>query len=198
MAEYPPLNPPQTPLPPKRGRPKGAKTKRQPVHQDPRIRDDGRLLITRNGKTYEYLSDDEPDRLKVPKDEIPHGMVYLWVMVSVLGQDWMQWRNRRMRTGWQPVPAERHDGLFMPKGHKGEINVDGLVLCEKPVEFVERDRIRDKRNAAEQVWVRERAMMSGEAVDVGFDTTSEKGRKGNRVGKTYEKIAVPLSNYERD
>jgi hypothetical protein len=192
--------PQATPAPVKNkgGRPRGSKT-RKPVHDGPHFKDDGRVIITRNGQTYEYISGDEPDRLHVPASMIPDGMVYLWVTDSILGQVQPQWRTRRERTGWRPVPAKRHDGLFMPKGHEGEINVDGLVLCEKPIEFVERDRLKMKRAAAEQVWVRERAMMSGDAVDgVAFDTTSDKGRKANRIGKTYEQIPVPGNSYQRD
>jgi hypothetical protein len=182
--------------PRKRGRPK-KNAQRSPIHEG-RQPDDGRLLISRNGQTYEYIAEDEPDRLKVPAHMIPDGMAYLWVMVSVLGQDWLQWRNRRMRTGWRPVPAERHDGIFMPKGFQGEINVDGLVLCEKPIEFVERDRIKTKKSAVEQVWLREQAMRGGNLDNIGFDTTSEKGRKANRIGKTYEAIPVPGNAYERE
>lgn len=187
---------------PKRGRPRGSGRKqtadREGMHQG--RKPDDRLLITRNGQTYEYVGDDETDRLHVPAHMIPQGMVYLWVTDSILGQPMQNWRSRRARTGWNPVPASRHDGLWMPKGHQGEINVDGLVLCEKPIEFVERDRIKDKRNAAEQVYIRERAMMSGDAVaeNVGFDSRSDKGRKANRVGKNYEAVPVPANNYERE
>jgi hypothetical protein len=100
--------------------------------------------------------------------------------------------------GWKTVPASRHDGVWMPKGYEGEINVDGLVLCETPIEFVNRRKHNEKQRAAEQVWVRERAMQSGEAVDVAFDSTSDKGRKANRIGKTYEQIPVPGNSYTRE
>jgi hypothetical protein len=189
----------QTPDKPKRGRPKGAKT-RKPVHEGPHHKDDGRNLISRHGQTYEYVSDDEPDRFRIAPEEIPDGMTYCWIMQEILGQEEPGWWIKRMRTQWHPVEACRYPGRWMPKDYQGVIKVGGLVLCEKPTEFVERDKIKDKRSAAEQVWVRERAMQSGEAVasNVGFDSTSDKGRKANRVGKTYESIPVPPSNYERE
>lgn len=186
--------------PKKKGWPKGKPRKprlavdRQPVHEAVHGKSNAnQTLITRNGKTYEYVSDDDNDRLKVDPALIPDGMTYLWVTDSILGQPQPQWRARRARTGWTPVPASRHDGIWTPKGFEGEINVDGLVLCEKPLEFVNRDKKKDQRNAVEQVWVRERQMMGGDigAQKIAFDTQHPTAIRSNRVKKSYERIDVP-------
>lgn len=185
------------PEPKKRGWPKGKPRKQYareggPVREPLRPKGDERVMITRNGKTYEYVSDDDNDRLRIDPSLIPDGMAYLWVTDSILGQPQPQWRARRSRTGWTPVPASRHDGMFMPKGFDGEINVDGLVLHEKPKEFVDRDKLKDRRNAAEQVYVRERQMMGGEALkNVGFDTQHKSALESNKVRKSYERIEIP-------
>jgi hypothetical protein len=187
-----------SPPKPKRGRPRN--TERKSREGRATRTEDGRLLVSRNGQTYEYVSDDEPDRFRVAPEEIPDGMTYCWIMQEILGQQDMSWWVKRMRTQWHPVEASRYPGRWMPQDYQGIIKVGGLVLCEKPTEFVERDRIKDKRNAAEQVYVRERAMISGDAAadNVGFDTRSEKGRKANRVGKSYESIPVPGNRYEHE
>lgn len=203
MNEINELAPPPPPNPPKKkGWPKGKPRKPKlavdrepvhaPVHQKPKSNANA-TLITRNGKTYEYVADDDNDRLRIDPSLIPDGMTYLWVTDSILGQPQPQWRARRARTGWTPVPASRHDGMFMPKGFEGEINVDGLVLCEKPIEFVNRDRKRDQRNAVEQVWVRERQMMGGDigAQKIAFDTQHPTAIRSNRVKKSYERIDIP-------
>lgn len=187
---------PAAPDKPKRGWPKGKPRKKMareggPISQPLRPKPDDRVMITRNGKTYEYVSDDDNDRLKIDPSLIPDGMTYLWVTDSILGQPQPQWRARRARTGWTPVPASRHDGMFMPKGFEGEINVDGLVLHEKPLEFVNRDKLKDRRAAAEQVWLRERQMMGGDLQGVGFDTQHKTALQSNKVRKSYERIEIP-------
>jgi hypothetical protein len=40
--------------------------------------------------------------------------------------------QRAERNGWRPVPASRHDGLFMPPGHQGAIELEGQRLYELP------------------------------------------------------------------
>src|SRR5262245_13033776 len=131
MADTPDI--PQDPQPPKKkGWPKGKPRPKKLARVDgpPRPR-------------YEALPDDDEDRLKVPREAIPEGMDYQWITDSVLGQPMPQRRARFERRGWQPVPAERHDGMFMPKGYKGEINVDGVVLMERPMEYTRAARKRE-------------------------------------------------------
>src|SRR5262245_42749559 len=116
---------PETPKK-KGGWPKGKKRVKLARDQD--------ISPRRASEAYDALPDVDDDRLKVPKDVIPDGMDYLWVTDSILGQPWPQRRARFERRGWRPVPSSRHDGMFMPKGYVGEINVDGLVLMERPME----------------------------------------------------------------
>src|SRR5512139_1827371 len=85
------------PEPKKRGWPKGkprkvARESDTPLHEPLSAKGDDRVMITRNGKTYEYISDDDNDRLKIDPSLIPDGMAYLWVTDSILGQPQPQWR----------------------------------------------------------------------------------------------------------
>lgn len=168
-----------TPEPLKRGWPKGKP--RGPKKP-------GRESL-RKQQEYEALPDDDDDRLKVPPEIIPDGMSYQWITDAVLGQPMPQRRGRFERRGWRPVPAERHDGMFMPKGYKGEINVDGVVLMERPMEYTRAARRKDAMKAAEQVYVREAQMRGGDMPGVAFDTQHQSIK--NRISKSYERVPVP-------
>jgi hypothetical protein len=56
------------------------------------------------------------DMLHIPPEIIPDGMRYNWKTYSVLGQVQSRRFGRYQTTGWEPVPASRHPGLFTPKG----------------------------------------------------------------------------------
>lgn len=134
--------------------------------------------------------DDENDRLKIAKELIPDGMDYQWVTASTFGAPMPQRRSRFERKGWTPVPADRHDGLFMPRGFKGEIEVDGLVLYERPLELTIRARNNDRRKAFEQVAIKEQQLMGGD-IGVSLDSQHPSARSANRVGKSYERMNIP-------
>jgi hypothetical protein len=168
---------------PKRGWPKGkARGKKS---------DRGSLRgeSLRKAQEYDNLPHEDEDRLKVPPEAIPDGWDYQWVVDSVLGQPMPQRRARFERRGWRPVPSERHDGMFMPIGYKGEINVDGVVLMERPMEYTRQARKKEAMKAAEQVYVREAQMRGGDMPGVAFDTQHKSVQ--NRVSKSYERVNVP-------
>ena len=135
--------------------------------------------------------DDDVDRLRIPRDMIPDGMDYQWVTDSIMGQPAPQRRARFEKKGWVPVPASRHDGFFMPKGAQGEINVEGLVLMERPLEVSLRARKREEIRAIDQVRAKEAQLTGGNIPGVGLDTRHESALRNNRVRKSYERGYVP-------
>lgn len=164
-----------------KGKPRKKAAERAPIHEP----------LHAESK-YQFLDDEDDDRLKVPKELIPDGMDYQWVTDSVLGAPMPQRRARFERRAWRPVPAERHDGIFTPKGYKGEINVDGMVLMERSIEHSNRARQKDRLKAREQVYVREQQLRGGDLGNkVAFDTQHPSAQRVNRVSKSYEKIDVP-------
>jgi hypothetical protein len=88
------------------------------------------------GPDFDTMSDfsqqTDTDKYAVPKHIIPDGMAYQWVTCEVLGQPAYSRTADAERGGWRAVPAERHDGLYMPPGTKGPIIVDGMMLYEIP------------------------------------------------------------------
>jgi len=183
MAEDLPATAPEEPK--KKGWPKG---KPRPK----KLARDKDLSPKEAARKYDSLPDDDDDRLRVPRDIIPDGMDYQWVTDSVLGQPMPQRRGRFERRGWKPVPASRHDGLFMPKGFQGEINVEGLVLMERPMELSREAKRRERMKAAEQVYAREAALRGGDlGPNVTFDTRHPSAQKANRVSRSYERVSIP-------
>ena len=139
---------------------------------------------------FEYASQDGNDRLRIPAEHIPDGMDYQWVTDSILGQPQPQRRAQFEMTGWRPVPSERHDGMFTQKGYHGEINVDGLVLMERPLKYSLAAKDRDRRNARQQVWAKEQQIRGGDMrISDAFDSQHKTVR--NTVNKSYEPIPVP-------
>lgn len=136
------------------------------------------------------LPDENEDRLYIPPEIVPEGMRYQWVTDSVYGKSYQDWRARRERRGFTPVMAERHDGMFMPKGYQGEINVDGLVLMERHEAYCVQSERNDLRKAKEQVWAKEQQLRGGDIPNVtGAD--DPRASRQNRIGKTYERVPIP-------
>lgn len=138
---------------------------------------------------------DSPDRLRINPDLIPAGMSALWVTDSVIGQGVPQHRSEFERKGWTPVHQEdfdgQFDGMFMPKGADGEINVEGLVLMMRPKEMTLKAERNDKRKAYEQVAIKEAALTGGDLPGVSLDPDHPSARNSNRIRKSREAIEIP-------
>lgn len=167
----------------KRGRPKKVKAEetREPMREA--MREDADAAFV-------YSPDDENDRLKVPKESIPDGMDYLWVTGSIYGQPQPQRLARFQKQGWRPVPASRHDGLFMPKGHQGYIEVDGLILHERSKKISDMAKAYELRKARGQVRAKEAQLLGGD-MGVSLDSQHPSAIRSNRINKSYEKIEIP-------
>ncbi len=143
--------------------------------------------------------DNAASELQISKDLIPEGITLQWVTDSVYGdsQSFAQRRAGFEKTGWIPVHPEdfdgRFDGMFAPKGSKGEINKGGLVLMAKPTEMAMKAKKADERRAKYQVQLKEQALYGGELPGVmGADHTSAK--RFNHVNRSVEKIAIPTDD----
>ena len=135
--------------------------------------------------------EEESDMLYIPPEIIPDGMRYNWKTFSVLGQQQARRFGRYEATGWSPVPASRHPGLFTPKGYEGHIEYDGLVLMEKPEEMCRQTEAREFMKARAQVAGKEAQLRGGDIEGVGFDTKHRSARQATRINKSYEPFRVP-------
>lgn len=71
------------------------------------------------------------DPFYVPPELVPPGMAYNWKRRFLLDQVDRDNIDTMIKAGWRAVPASRHDGVFMPRGWWGNIEVGGLILMEK-------------------------------------------------------------------
>ncbi len=83
------------------------------------------------------------------------------------------------------------DGKFMPKGQEGEINVDGLVLMARPLEFSIKSRRADVRKAQEAVMIKQQQLTGGDMPGVSLDSRHPTAVGSNRIHKTVEPFAIP-------
>jgi len=95
---------------------------------------------------------------------IPRDRAYQWFHLI---HDKMRFENGT--GGWAPVPASRHDGYFMPAGHVGNIEVNGLGRFEKPKDEVDKEKAENVNKANQLVddWAKRHADLISGQVKVG-------------------------------
>lgn len=62
---------------------------------------------------------------------VPDGWQYAWKRKTVKNWEWDGQLRELTANGWRLVPASRHDGRMMPRGHYGHIESCGFVLMER-------------------------------------------------------------------
>jgi hypothetical protein len=169
-------------------RPPGSKNK-------PKIGDDGQPIPKKDpiriSEAQQERLEEESDMLFIPPELVPEGMRYNWKTLSVFGQQQSRRFGRFQATGWEPVPASRHPGLFTPKDYDGFIEYDGLVLMEKPEELCLRSEARDFMKARDQVQTKEQQLRGGNLAGVSLDAQHKSAVRSNKINKSYERFEVP-------
>lgn len=150
-------------------------------------REEIRKPVVAHGRTRRRKS--SIDRFNVPADAVPEGMTYQWCRKSIWGQPDISHMVGLQENGWTPVPADRHSGLFMPNGHVGDIERDGLVLMERPVELTAEARAEDK--AAADALTRMQDEQLGRAIPQQFERAGHM-RTGYERGPAQAKQAVSI------
>lgn len=135
------------------------------------------------------------DPLYIAKESIPEGWEYVWGRMSYDGGRPDTARELELnRTGWTPVPPERHPEL-VPKDYSGRlsqntsvIQINGLMLLERPEIFGQEDRAKRARINYEQVTSIKGLKnflgdqeVPGLTINSPVDFTHEKGVVGRRV-----------------
>ena len=131
--------------------------------------------------------------LEIPRDMFPDGIDLQWVSDTILGQPVPHERMKFEINAWEPVTPEmfdgRFDGMFSPRGHRGEIKVDGMVLMWRPIELSQEARAEDIAMARNAVAAEEQSIRRGDVpgLDPNFaDTQHRSARANTRIVKTVE------------
>lgn len=104
------------------------------------------------------------DQFNIPPELIPDGIDFQWNVDTVTGQPSVQERTRMEQQAWEAATITDFpflDGMFMRKGHLGEINVGGLVLMWRPLELTIEARAEEYQAARNARHVEERKITSG-------------------------------------
>lgn len=116
--------------------------------------------------------------------DAPPGFTYEWKVRTVLNEEQSSYLVELQRNGWDAVPLSRHPEM-MPSGWKGStIEVEGLVLMERPTVLIDEDREMERRAAREAVFTKEQQLRSGRDNDLGR-------REVHTLSKSRAPIAVP-------
>jgi len=138
--------------------------------------------------------DENPNKQGIPAHMMPEGFDFRWVTDHVLGQPFAAHRSGAEKAGWVPVdPSDfdgRFDGMWTPKGSKGEIRVEGQCLMARPLHLSKQAKMRDRRAALEQVAIKEQALTGGD-LNTSLDSRHESALKSNRINKSVERIQIP-------
>lgn len=120
--------------------------------------------------------------------EAPPGWTYEWKTHTVFGKQFPHYSNQLLRSGWSPVPANRHRELLFPEYTDESIIVDGLMLMERPKELTERRRLRERQKATDQVRNSEAKLVEAPP---GTAPRDAHRKTHPRVGSTVGPIGIP-------
>ena len=125
---------------------------------------------------------DNRDKFWAPRP--PDHYDYQWKRRTIYNQEDPSYQVELARNGWEPVPLNRHPDM-MPKGWPGNvIEIEGLVLMERPLVLTIEARQREGRSAREAVATKE--------AQLGASRTGDLGRREvQRFSKTREAIVIP-------
>lgn len=167
-------------------------TARPPMRPDEATGEDPRARAARRAaEIRESLNgslDDGTDKFYIPPEEIPDGWTYEWKRKTVMGQEDHTYQTALLRKGWEPVPASRHPDR-MPIGHAGSIEIDGLILMERPTELTDEARKIELRTARQQVRTKEEQLNNPPSPG-----QFERANKDNslvKIRKSHEPMPIP-------
>lgn len=185
--------------PARRGRPPGRRNQpRDAARSEPHVH------LSRDGEVLTRTRRGGLDPFVVPPGFEPAGWKYQWCVTASLGnKDIAQdFYNEFYQNGWRPVPAKRHDGYWMPKGHDGPIVVRGQALMERPEEMCIEAANEDRRNAIQQMRDRDESLMGAKAnlrgaMKDGFEMSQKYRGTGGQLKMSIDPaLDVPMPSHK--
>jgi hypothetical protein len=179
------------------------------VHQEePEVRTPDRGLaadlsgpiLTRSGQPAALRFTGAEDKFAFDRSIIPEGWDYQWKAAFVKNAPNTQHMTEMEANNWEPVPASRHDGLFMPRGHKGNIERGGQVLMERDIRLTLKSRASDKREADERVRLsRSPVGLAGSLMNAnpGAANMADFADQAARAGTGVKTERTPMGNPDR-
>jgi hypothetical protein len=177
------------------------RTARTPVRTDAQSAEPIREPVRAKVRTRKNVG--SQSRYHVPAEWIPDGMDFQWNVDTVLGKPEIHERRMMEEQGWEPIdpsmePFKHLDGKIVRAGHKGEINVDGLVLMWRPLDLTLEARAEELQAARHARYVEESKMAAGRPDGVNPDMLNPndpKARGNTFFRKQHERIpSMPVQD----
>lgn len=156
---------------------------------------DPNVIYNRAGEPVTLRMRGDEDKFDLERMGIfaPQGWTYEWKTKTIKGWEWVDHQVELSQNGWEPVPASRHDGLCMPRGHNGNIERGGMILMERDERLTAMARQAERRAANEPVKTsRQMAgmMRSNDMTD--FDNPEARRVTGVKIER---QARIPERNY---
>lgn len=167
---------------------------RMPAREAPQR--DPNKIYTRDGREVDLgrivRPNDDYSNLAAMGITPPDGWTYEWRTISIKGAEYTDGIVADAEAGWTPVPASRHDGKIMPRGHTGPIVKGGQMLMERDNRLTAMSRRVAKQQADEPLmYSRQRmgAMVANAAPNSGaiLDANHPDAQRGT----FFRKVAEP-------
>lgn len=133
-------------------------------------------------------SSENGDKFWIDPEMVPEGWSYEWKVRTVYNAENPAHQLELQRRGWRPVPVSRHPDR-MPADWKGQtIEMDGMIMMERPKEITD-DAIADRhRRARMQVRAKEEQLA---ATPAGQFERANKDNSLVKVKRSYEAMPIP-------
>lgn len=148
-------------------------------------------ILTRSGKPATLKFTGAEDKFSFDRSIIPEGWDYQWKTKTIKNWEWIDHQVELAQNGWEPVPAERHPGVFMPKDYRGPIERGGMILMERDMRLTAQARRVERREANEQLAIsRSMAGLMGNQITgsgaaiLDFDAAEAKPATGVKIERT--------------
>lgn len=132
--------------------------------------------------------DEGTDEFYIDPSQIPDGWAYEWKRKTVLGQEDPAYQVHLARTGWEPVPTNRHPEMMPGQGNHPMIERKGMMLMMRPKVISEEARDIELRRARGQVKAKEEQLAGAPEGGLGHRDHAQVKPK---IGKSYEAMPVP-------
>lgn len=169
----------------KKAAPARTATRAEPEARTPdRSLHDRGPILSRSGQPVALRITGDMDPFHIPPEIVPDGWTYEWKTKSIYNWEHVQHQVQLGMNGWEPVMAEKHDGMFMPKGYKGPVERGGLVLMERDDRLTAQSRAIDRRKALDPVVnSRQMAGLMAPSAIVDFSHDGARRNTGVRVDR---------------
>jgi hypothetical protein len=164
-------------------------TESQYAEEDPRAR-----AARRSAELREHRGDvpEGNDKFAIHPSMIPDGWSYEWKTNTVLGAKNRAYEVSIARAGWEPVPANRHPELMPANWTGNSIEMDGMILMERPKEITDEARMSEARAARDQVRTKEEQVQQMPAGPSSpFDISNSGKPIAHGIRKSYESMSIP-------